>query len=297
MKNPVLSSSRTDFPGWISIPANLLNESGQIWLREPEEKSRPLLIRQLQDGIYPHLFVIDNGTSRRLHFSLKLVQSEMRLDAPDALEIAYTRAMMGFLLFHPRPKHVVIVGLGGGSLTKYCYRQLARCRVTTVELMEGVIACRDWFRIPPDDERLKIVQADAADYFAGEPDGADAILLDAYDEEGVAPQLCTQTFYGNLFAHLKPRGVLAANISGHSLTAETHIELISEAFEGRVVEVDVASDGNRIVFGFKDPEFPPDWPRLTRTARELEAKHTFGFDRLLREMERSAQRAKRKNRR
>ena len=182
----------------------------------------------------------------------------------------------------------------GGAILAY---QIARCRVTTVELMEGVIACRDWFRIPPDDERLKIVQADAADYFAGEPDGADAILLDAYDEEGVAPQLCTQTFYGNLFAHLKPRGVLAANISGHSLTAETHIELISEAFEGRVVEVDVASDGNRIVFGFKDPEFPPDWPRLTRTARELEAKHTFGFDRLLREMERSAQRAKRKNRR
>ena len=37
--------SSSVFPGWIAIPANLLNESGQIWLREPEEKSRPLLIR------------------------------------------------------------------------------------------------------------------------------------------------------------------------------------------------------------------------------------------------------------
>lgn len=284
-------------PGWLSIPASFLNESGQIWLREPEGKNRQLLIRQLMDGIYPHPFVIEDGKVRRLHFSLKLVQSEMRIDAPDELAIAYTRAMMGFLLFHPAPKHIVIVGLGGGSLSKYCYRNLARSRVTSVELMEGVIACRDWFLIPPDDERLQIVQADAADYFTRDPDGADAILLDAYVEDGLAPQLCTKGFYENVRAHLKPRGVLVANISGHSLTAETHIELIAAAFNERVVVVDVMSDGNRIVYAFKDPAFPPDWQRLTRSARELEAKHPFEFNKLLRDMERSAQRARRKGRR
>lgn len=284
-------------PGWLSIPASILNESGQVWLREPDTKNRQLLVRQLLDGIYPHPFVMDDGTVRRLHFSLRLTQSEMRLDAPDELAVAYTRAMLGFLLFQPIPKHVVIVGLGGGSLTKYCYRNLARSRVTTVELMAGVIACRDWFQIPPDDERLKIVQADAADYFAREPDGADAILLDAYDEEGVAPQLCTLVFYANLRAHLKPRGVLVANISGHSLTAETHIDLIRKAFDGRMTVVDVMSDGNRIVYAFNDPAFPPDWSRLQRSARELEAKHPLEFQRLLRDMERSAQREKRKGRR
>ncbi len=284
-------------PGWLSIPASILNESGQVWLREPDTKNRQLLVRQLLDGIYPHPFVMDDGTVRRLHFSLRLTQSEMRLDAPDELAVAYTRAMLGFLLFQPIPKHVVIVGLGGGSLTKYCYRNLARSRVTTVELMAGVIACRDWFQIPPDDERLKIVQADAADYFVREPDGADAILLDAYDEEGVAPQLCTLVFYANLRAHLKPRGVLVANISGHSLTAETHIDLIRKAFDGRMTVVDVMSDGNRIVYAFNDPAFPPDWSRLQRTARELEARHPLEFQRLLRDMERSAQREKRKGRR
>lgn len=284
-------------PGWLSIPASFLQESGQIWLHEPEGKNRQLLIRQLMDGIYPHPFVVDDGKVRRLHFSLKLVQSEMRLTAPDELAIAYTRAMMGFLLFHPLPKHVVIIGLGGGSLTKYCYRNLARSRVTSVELMEGVIACRDWFQIPPDDERLNIIQADAAEYFAGEADGADAILLDAYDEQGLAPQLCTQKFYADVRTHLKPRGVLVANISGHSLTAETHIGLIDECFGGRSVVVDVISDGNRIVYAFKNPAFPPDWARLARSARELETRHPLELQRLLRDMERSAQRQKRKSRR
>lgn len=284
-------------PGWLSIPASFLNENGQIWLRESEGKNRQLLIKQLMDGIYPHPFVMDDGKVRRLHFSLKLCQSEMRIAAPDELAIAYTRAMMGFLLFQPIPKHIVIIGLGGGSLTKYCYRTLARSRITNVELMEGVIACRDWFQIPPDDERLNIIQADAAEYFAREPDGADAILLDAYNEEGVAPQLCTLVFYANLRGHLKPRGVLVANISGHSLTAETHIDLIRKAFDGRLVIVEVVSDGNRIVYAFNDPAFPPDWQRLTRSARELESKHPFEFTKLLRDMERSAQRDKRKGRR
>lgn len=284
-------------PGWLGIPASFLNEAGQIWLREPEGKNRQLLIRQLMDGIYPHPFVIDDGRVRRLHFSLKLVQSEMRLEAPDALAIAYTRAMLGFLLFQPQPRHVVIVGLGGGSLTKYCYRQLGRSRVTTVELMAGVIACRDWFLIPPDDERLRIVQADAADHFAGEPDGADAILLDAYDEDGLAPQLCTAAFYANLRAHLKPRGVLVANISGHGLTADTHLDLIREAFADRLLVIDVMSDGNRIAYAFKDPAFPPDWARLARGARELEARHDMPFCTLLRDMERAERRGRRKGRR
>lgn len=286
----------SDLPGWISIPASFLNEAGVIRLREPADKNRQLLVRQLLDGIYPHPFVIDDGRSRRLHFSLRLVQSEMRLDAPDELAIAYTRAMLGGLLFVPNPKHVLIVGLGGGSLTKYCYRRLPRTRITTVELMEGVIACRDWFMIPPDDARLAIVQADAADHVAGEGEAADLILLDAYDEKGLAPRLCSLGFYTDVMRRLKPRGVLAVNISGHGLVADTHLELIDEVFGGRIATVEVMSDGNRIIFAFRDPSFPPDWKRLARGARELEStRPEIGFSRLLHEMERNARRMKRRD--
>lgn len=286
----------SDLPGWISIPASFLNESGVIRLREPADKNRQLLVHQLLDGIYPQPFVIDDGKTRRLHFSLRLVQSEMRLEAPDELAIAYTRAMLGGLLFMPNPKHVLIVGLGGGSLTKYCYRRLPRARITTVELMEGVIACRDWFRLPPDDARLTIVQADAAEYFAGEGEGADLILLDAYDEEGLAPRLCSSAFYSDVMARLKPRGILAVNISGQGLVADTHLELIDEVFGGRVVTVEVMADGNRIAFAFRDPAFPPDWKRLARSARELDSAHPeIGFARLLHDMERSTRRSRRRN--
>lgn len=284
-------------PGWITIPGAFLNEPGQIRVPEPPNGNLHLVVRQLLDGIYPHPFVIDDGEMRRLHFSLKLVQSEMDIAAPDNLTLAYTHRMMGFLLLNQNPKHVVIVGLGGGSLTKFCYRHLARCRVTTVEVSAGVIACRPWFLIPPDDERLRIVQADAADHFAGERDGADAILLDAYDEDGVAPQICSAAFYANVRKHLKPNGILVANIVGHGLVADTHLDLIRRTFDARMVVVDVSSDGNRIVFAFNNPEHPPAWHTLERTAKALDDRYALDFTRLLKELDRNEHRQRRKTRR
>ncbi|MCL5059291.1 MAG: hypothetical protein M1449_01410, partial [Candidatus Thermoplasmatota archaeon] len=46
--------------------------------------------------------------------SLDFIQSSMRIDDPFALDIAYTRKMMAFLLFVPKPDHVLMVGQSVG---------------------------------------------------------------------------------------------------------------------------------------------------------------------------------------
>ncbi|GAA5160365.1 spermidine synthase-like protein [Viridibacterium curvum] len=284
--------------GWISIPAVLVQESGVLRLREPATADRQRLIHQLQDNIYPRPFVLDDGEVRRLQFSLKLVQSEMRIADPTALALAYTRAMTGFLLFHPNPRHLVIVGLGGGSLAKWCHRHLARSRITALEYSADVIACRDWFALPPDDERLQVIEAEAAGWFtqhAGDT-RADVILLDAYDEDGLAPQLCTEPFYVDLRAALKPDGVLVANISGYGPLTETHIALMQRVFNDRVVVIDVSSEGNRIAYAFNNPAHPPAWGSLLRPAKALDERHDLDLATLLRDMEKSARRQKRKSR-
>src|SRR5436190_22175867 len=106
--------------------------------------------------------------------------------------------MMAFLLFLTRPKHVLIVGLGGGSLTKFCYRELPRARITTVEIDEDVIAFGELFGVPAPDERMSIVHADATDYFATTANRADVILLDGFDKIGIASTFCDVQFYQNL---------------------------------------------------------------------------------------------------
>ena len=101
-------------------------------------------------------FVRKGLTSQSLHFSIDEVQSRMLLQRPDALDLRYTRTMMGFLAFLPAPDAIAIVGLGGGSLVNFCHRHLPRARIDVAEINPHVIALRTAFRVPPDSRRLRV---------------------------------------------------------------------------------------------------------------------------------------------
>ncbi len=90
----------------------------------------------------------------------------MRLDDPHALIALYTRKMMAFLLFLPAPRQVLMIGLGGGSLAKFCHRHLPCSRISVVEISAEVIALRDQFMVPADDERFEIIHDDGARFIA-----------------------------------------------------------------------------------------------------------------------------------
>ncbi|SFI04237.1 spermidine synthase [Collimonas sp. OK307] len=161
-------------------------------------------------------FVFDNDDMRTLHFDEKYIQSAMSISAPDKLLLSYTRAMMGFLLFQSEPKHILMVGLGGGSLVKYCYRYLPSTRITVLELNAEVIALRDEFMIPADDLRLQIIHADAAAYMQARQENiADVIMLDGFSADGAAPELSTSDFYAACLRSLAPQGVLVSNLWDH----------------------------------------------------------------------------------
>lgn len=65
----------------------------------------------------------------------------MRISDPDHLLFDYTRVMMGFRLFRPKPKRIEMIGLGGGSLAKACYRCLPDCDITVVEMIRRLSPC------------------------------------------------------------------------------------------------------------------------------------------------------------
>ncbi len=90
-----------------------------------------------------------------LCFDGRGMQSTMLREAPDALALGYTRTMMGFLLFQPEPACVGLIGLGGGSLVKYCYRNLPNTHLTAIEINPEVIALRDRFHVPPDSHNME----------------------------------------------------------------------------------------------------------------------------------------------
>jgi spermidine synthase len=265
-----------DTSDWCLIPGALVSEPGILWLREPACANRSELVELLRSGRYDKPFVSDDGEMRRLHFSLGFTQSEMSLGEPDALTLRYARKMMAFLLFVPRPRHVVIVGLGGGSLTKFCHRQLTRTRVTTVEVNPEVIALGALFDLPRSSARLHTVQADARDYFSNSGELADVVLMDGCDAEGTARELCSEGFYRDVRARLSPQGVLVGNIAGVRARTGDHLRCLSRAFEGRVLTIHLRDCANRLVFAFNDDRMP-DWLAVAQRAGRLTLRHGLDF--------------------
>lgn len=234
--------------------------------------------------------VVDDGDYRRLYFGPLHIQSEMDRRDPDALQLKYTQRMMALLLFAPRPRHIVIVGLGGGSLTKFCHRHLPRTRITTLEIDDRVIALAPEFAVPPDDARHRIVHADACRWFAETPERFDAVLLDGYTDSGIASGFGDPALYARIRASLRPEGVLVANILVTAEAFRRYRQVIAQAFDGQMIVQKIVPDGNNVVFAFKSLRAEPDWSAMAIEARKLASRHGLDFPAHVRSLRRAHER-------
>jgi spermidine synthase len=225
--------------------------------------------------------MLDTAGMRHLYFDLHAVQSSMQLEDPDALVTAYVRKMMAFLLFNRTPRHILLIGLGGGSLVKFCHRHLRGTRLTVVEIDSNIIALREWFRIPPDDDRLRVMHGDGAEFVRSGDWAADVLLIDAFDRFGVAPELASSDFYAAAFRRLKPNGMLVMNLSGARDRYVAHVERLREICPGRVVLVPVIPDGNVLAFAFAQPAWLSALASLESKAEELRLELALDFPKFL----------------
>jgi spermidine synthase len=198
-------------------------------------------------------FVYEGERTLSLHFDMSATQSRMRRDDPTALELEYTRTMMGFLLFEPEPKSILMIGLGGGSLAKYCYRHLPQSQITVVEINPHVIELRDAFCVPADDRRFRVVRDDGAAFVACAGECYDVVLVDGFTYEGQPERLCTARFYEDCRATLTESGVMVVNLHLEDARPNALVDAIACAFDG-AVQVVFAEAGNRIAFATRTPE-------------------------------------------
>jgi spermidine synthase len=235
---------------------------------------------------------------RYLHLDSPWVQGAMRLRKPLALELEYVQRMMAGLLLLPVPATVadltsseapavdvaprpapesgpwadrcaLQLGLGAASLTRFCHAVLG-LHTTAVEINPSVIqACRLWFRLPPDGERLEVIEADAA-AFVEQPQfrGRFSLLhVDLYDQDAAAPVLDSAGFYRACRDLLTPDGVMAVNLFGRDAGFERSAALIAEAFpDGQVLSLRPTREGNTVVIASAGREWPSREEMLRRAA-------------------------------
>lgn len=211
------------------------------------------------------------------------VQGAMRIHRPRKLELEYVQRMVVWLLLHEPQRwpqlRIAQLGLGAAALARFCHGEL-HAPTTVVEINPQVIAaCRQWFRLPHDDERLCVVNTDAGAWVAdaAQAASADVLCIDLYDHEAAAPVLDDDAFYRHCWSVLDEGGALSVNLFGRNASFARSARRIARAFAaegltppGQVWVLEPTDEGNTIVLAIKGGELP-DTETLARRAEQVQA--------------------------
>ena len=199
---------------------------------------------------------------RYLHLGTPWVQGAMRMRKPDVIELDYVQRMMVWLLLRDPQAldsgHAVQLGLGAAAITRFTHA--LGMRTTAVELNPTVItACRLWFRLPEDDERLSVVNEDAGRWVADPAHAgtAQVLCVDLYDHDAASPVLDDDAFYRACHRVLADGGVMTVNLFGRDASYEQSAARIAGAFGAAAVWcMRPTREGNTVVVGMKGLGLP-----------------------------------------
>ncbi|MCD6664844.1 MAG: spermidine synthase [Hydrogenophaga sp.] len=226
----------------------------------------------------PEVTISEDGEVRFLHLGTEWIQGSMLIDSPFDIELEYVQRMMAWLLFvdpDTVPKRRALqLGLGSAALTKFCYKKL-RMDTTTFEINPQVLAvCRQWFKLPADGPRLRVVLCDAGEAIR-QPEHAalyDALQVDLYDHEAAAPVLDSADFYRDCRGVLTDEGAMTVNLFGRDASYEASLRSICEAFgDESVWAFRPTREGNTIVLALRTPQHPTRMALLER-AEEIQTR-------------------------
>jgi spermidine synthase len=214
--------------------------------------------------ILPEVNFSEEGPIRHLHLASEWIQGSMLVDAPNVLVHEYIQRMMVWLLFVDpatvAQRQAVQLGLGAGSLTKFCHKVLRMKNTTAIELNPQVLhACRGWFHLPADNTRMQVVLADAAEEIKKPrwQGSVDALQVDLYDEEAAAPVLDSAAFYADCRAMLTDEGCMTVNLFGRVSSFQASVDKIAEAFGMDAVWAFKSTrEGNTVVMAQRNASRP-----------------------------------------
>ncbi|NOQ63495.1 MAG: spermine synthase [Methyloprofundus sp.] len=250
-----------------------------------------LLVFQQHDEQGP-IEIVETDGIRALHFGTEPRQSSMSLNAPNELHSKYVRAMMAWLLFKQQPEQVLMIGVGGGLLSKYLLHEFPDCQIKAIEFRAAIVKVARRFFDLPLSPQLKIKIGDGAAYIKQQSQTHaeihDLIMIDAFDAEGMA-----DTMQGiNLFAACKElltnEGILVINLWGS--TDDLFKQLtwdLGTTFDWKVLFLPVRGRGNVIALAFAEGVDLFAMKALRTRAKQLEEQYQIEFTDFIKDIKRN----------
>lgn len=193
-------------------------------------------------------------------------QSCLNLKSPDRLVFGYTKIMMSALFINPQPRNILLIGLGGGTLSRALAKVVPEAVIDTVEIDPAVARVAErFFGYRQEPKQRLFVEDGRAFIERAHTEGRqyDVIMLDAFDVDYIPAHLLTREFLQHVHAILSPNGVLVSNTFSNSdmydRESATYADVFGPFFNLR--------DGNRVIIATRGPL--PDADVLQRNADAL----------------------------
>jgi spermidine synthase len=203
-------------------------------------------------SLYRNIIVDETHDLRCLKFNTKSSQTSqscMYKNNPDKLVFNYTKLTFASLLVTDNPKNVLIIGLGGGTLSNVIHALYPAAKIHNVEIDPAVLkVARNYFNFIENDAVTSSVQ-DGRIFIkraAIKKQKYDWIILDAFNGDYIPEHLLTKEFFEEVKSVLAEGGVIAANTFSSSKLYE-HESATYHAVFGDFINVSRANRSNRII--------------------------------------------------
>ena len=233
-----------------------------------------------EPSTFSPIVVYEESGERCIAFgSLRAVgrQTCIDLQAPDEMVFGYTRMMMSALFIKPDPQRVLIVGLGGGTLSRALGKVLPDAVIDTVEIDPAIVKVAETYFGYRQTSSQRVFLGDGRAFIEKvHRDGGryDLILLDAFDVDYIPPHLLTREFLQHVRAILSDDGVLAANTFSESRKyheeSVTYASVFGPLFNLR--------HGNRVILATRSGTLPDAAELRANAAALAPALARFGID-------------------
>ena len=226
---------------------------------------------------YNDIYVTKRRNQLIMTFQLKgwdYTESVTNLEDPDDLPLPYSQVMTAASLLYPAEvKRILMIGLGGGSISTYYGRAMPDVHIDTVELDQRVIDVAKQYFALRETPRVRYIAADGRVFLNRSKDQYDLILLDAYRGGYVPFHLLTREFYTLVKSRLTPGGAVAFNVHDGTKLYHSTVRTLGEVFP--TVDLYPSGMGEVIATLSADPKF--DRSVLATRAAALQERYKFRY--------------------
>jgi spermidine synthase len=225
---------------------------------------------------YNDIYVRKRRGDLILSFQLKgwdYTESVTNLRDPDDLPLRYAQAMTIAVIYPTELKRILMVGLGGGSISTYLGRFLPEAKIDTVELDKRVISVAKTYFGLRESERVRYLDGDGRVFLNRRKDLYDLIVVDAYQGGYVPFHLLTKEFYALVKERLAPGGAAAFNVHDGTKLYHSTVKTLGDVFP----TIDLYPSGQGEVIAIVADTPAPDKDALAARAAALQERYGFRF--------------------